>query len=45
MINDNGPMTIVLSLSSLCVVSIDGIVPDMARGLIVLDIVYRRNGR
>lgn len=34
-------MTIVLSLSSLLVVSIEGMVPDMERGLVVTDIVLR----
>jgi hypothetical protein len=34
-------MTIVLSFSSLLVVSIEGMVPDMERGLVVADIVLR----
>jgi len=32
-------MTIVLSFNSLLVISMDGMVPDMARGLVVTDIV------
>jgi len=37
--NDNAPMTIVLSFSSLFVVSIEGMVPDMDRCLVVTDMV------
>jgi len=37
--NDNAPMTIVLSFSSLFVVSMDGMVPDMERCLVVTDMV------
>lgn len=43
-INDNAPMTIVFSFSSSCMVSMDGIVPDMARGLVMPDIVTRGEG-
>jgi len=43
--NDNAPMTIVLSFSSLFVVSMEGIVPDMERGLVMADIVPRGEGR
>ena len=42
LINDNAPMMIVLSFSSLWVVSIDGIVPDMARGLVVIVLLEER---
>jgi len=38
-------MMIVLSFSSLFVVSIEGMVPDMERGLVVADILLRGEGR
>ena len=44
-INDNAPMTIVLSFNSLLVVSMEGMVPDMERGLVVADIVLQGRGR
>lgn len=44
-INDNAPMTIVLSFNSLFVVSMEGMVPDMERGLVVVDIVLQGRGR
>ena len=43
--NDNAPMTIVLSFSSSLAVSMEGMVPDIARGLVVADIVLRGKGR
>jgi len=42
--NDNALMTIVLSFSSSLVVSMEGMVPDIERGLVVADIVLRGKG-
>jgi len=41
LMNDNALMTIVLSFSSLLVISMEGMVPDMERGLVVADIALR----
>ena len=41
--NDNAPMMIVLSFTSSCVVSMEGIVPDMERCLLVIVFFGERN--